>query len=80
MGLVQPGQLTAALMGQAKAMPAFTGAEPFFHAEYGTSKGRVYDSADIYGKLRPGTGMDNLKSAKTKRGGAKDAEKDAEGK
>ena len=54
--------LTATLMGQAKSMPAFTGAEPFFHAEYGTSKGRVYDSADIYGKLRSGTGK--VESAK----------------
>jgi len=40
------------LMGRSDAVPAFTGAEPFFHAEYGTSTGRVYDSADIYGRMR----------------------------
>ncbi|MBI4324517.1 MAG: hypothetical protein HY674_04565 [Chloroflexi bacterium] len=44
--------LAAALMGKPGAVPAFTGAKPFFHAEYGTSSGRVYDSADIYGKTR----------------------------
>jgi pectate lyase len=44
--------LAAALMGKPEAVPMFTGAEPFFHAEYGTSIGRVYDSADIYGKTR----------------------------
>ena len=44
--------LAAALMGKPEAVPAFTGAEPFFHAEYGNSTGRVYDSADIYGKTR----------------------------
>ena len=44
--------LAAALTGKLEAVPAFTGAEPFFHAEYGTSTGRVYDSADIYGKTR----------------------------
>ena len=44
--------LAAALMGKPEAIPAFTGAEPFFHAEYGTSTGRVYDSADIYGRTR----------------------------
>jgi pectate lyase len=44
--------LAAALLGKPAAVPAFTGAEPFFHAEYGNSTGRVYDSADIYGKLR----------------------------
>jgi len=44
--------LAAALMGRSDAVPAFTGAEPFFHAEYGTSTGRVYDSADIYGRTR----------------------------
>lgn len=44
--------LAAALMDKPEAVPAFTGAEPFFHAEYGTSTGRVYDSADIYGKTR----------------------------
>lgn len=44
--------LAVALMGKPEAVPAFTGAAPFFHAEYGTSTGRVYDSADIYGKTR----------------------------
>ena len=44
--------LAAALMGKPEAIPAFTGAQPFFHAEYGNSTGRVYDSADIYGKTR----------------------------
>lgn len=44
--------LAAAQMGKPDAVPAFTGAEPFFHAEYGNSTGRVYDSADIYGKTR----------------------------
>ena len=44
--------LAAALLGQPDAVPAFTGAQPFFHAEYGKSTGRVYDSADIYGKTR----------------------------
>ena len=44
--------LAAALLGKPEAVPAFTGAEPFFHAEYGTSTSRVYDSADIYGKTR----------------------------
>ncbi|MCW5551004.1 MAG: pectate lyase [Verrucomicrobiae bacterium] len=44
--------LAAAQMGRPDAIPAFTGAEPFFHAEYGNSTGRVYDSADIYGKTR----------------------------
>ena len=44
--------LAAALAGRPDAIPAFTGAQPFFHAEYGKSTGRVYDSADIYGKTR----------------------------
>lgn len=44
--------LAAALMGKPAAVPQFTGAKPFFHAEYGNSGGRVYDSADIYGKTR----------------------------
>jgi len=44
--------LAAALMDKPEAVPAFTGAQPFFHAEYGTSTGRVYDSADVYGKTR----------------------------
>ena len=44
--------LAAALMGSPEMIPAFTGAEPFFHAEYGNSTGRVYDSASIYEKIR----------------------------
>jgi pectate lyase len=44
--------LAAALKSQPEAVPPFTGAQPFFHAEYGTSTGRVYDSADIYGRTR----------------------------
>lgn len=44
--------LSAVLMGRIGSVPAFTGAEPFFHAEYGNSTGRIYDSADIYGKTR----------------------------
>lgn len=44
--------LAAALLGKSPVLPAFTGTEPFFHAEYGNSSGRVYDSADIYGKTR----------------------------
>lgn len=44
--------LAATLMGKPEAIPAFTGARPFFHAEYGKSNGRVYDSDDIYGKTR----------------------------
>lgn len=44
--------LVAALAGRPGAMPAFTGAQPFFHAEYGNSPGRVYDSDDIYGRTR----------------------------
>jgi hypothetical protein len=44
--------LAAVLVGKPESVPAFTGAEPFFHAEYGNSPGRVYDSADIYGKTR----------------------------
>jgi pectate lyase len=44
--------LVAALMGKPEAVPTFTGAEPFFHPEYGNSTGRVYDSADIYGRTR----------------------------
>ena len=45
--------LVAARQGRPGVVPAFTGAEPFFHAEYGAAKGRVYDSANLYGKLRP---------------------------
>jgi pectate lyase len=44
--------LAATLMGKPEVVPVFTGAQPFFHAEYGGSTGRVYDSADIYGKTR----------------------------
>jgi pectate lyase len=44
--------LAAVLLGRPEAVPDFTGAEPFFHAEYGNSTGRVYDSADIYGRTR----------------------------
>jgi len=44
--------LAAAIAGNRDRVPAFTGARPFFHAEYGDSKGRVYDSDDIYGKTR----------------------------
>lgn len=44
--------LAAALMGKAGSVPAFTGAHPFFHAEYGKSEKRVYDSIEIYGKTR----------------------------
>ena len=42
--------LAAALLGKPEAAPVFTGAQPFFHAEYGNSTGRVYDAAAIYGK------------------------------
>ncbi len=44
--------LAAAIGGQLGKLPAFTGATPFFHAEYGDSGGRIYDSADIYTKTR----------------------------
>ena len=44
--------LAAALMGKPETVPAFTGAQPFFQAEYGNSTGRVYDSANVYGKTR----------------------------
>jgi hypothetical protein len=44
--------LAAALIGKPQAVPDFTGAKPFFHAEYGTSTGRVYDLSEIYGKTR----------------------------
>ena len=45
-------QLAAATVGKPGAVPAFTGAEPFFHAEYGGSTGRVYDTAEIYDRTR----------------------------
>lgn len=54
--------LAAALMNQSEAIPAFTGAEPFFHAEYGNSAGRVYDSADIYGKTRQFQDQDHART------------------
>lgn len=44
--------LAAALIGKSGGVPAFTGARPFFHAEYGQSAQRVYDSVEIYGKTR----------------------------
>lgn len=44
--------LAGALMDDRRRLPVFTGARPFFHAEYGSSKGRVYDSSNIYGQLR----------------------------
>lgn len=44
--------LAAALLGKPEVVPVFTGAEPFFQAEYGGSASRVYDSANIYGKTR----------------------------
>ncbi|MCC6235259.1 MAG: pectate lyase [Verrucomicrobiales bacterium] len=44
--------LVATLRGRAGAVPAFTGAEPFFHAEYGSSSGRVYDTQQIYARTR----------------------------
>ena len=44
--------LAAALMGRPDAVPPFTGAQPFFQAEYGTSKGRVYDSSHTYQATR----------------------------
>lgn len=44
--------LAAALMGRVEAVPAFTGATPFFQAQYGQSKSRVYDSESIYGQTR----------------------------
>ena len=44
--------LAAALSGKSPVMPQFTGARPFFHAEYGDSKGRVYDTSHIYGKKK----------------------------
>jgi pectate lyase len=44
--------LAAALLGKPDAVPAFTGAEPFFQAEYGAKAGRVYDSDSVYRKTR----------------------------
>jgi pectate lyase len=44
--------LAAALMGKPQAVPAFTGAVPFFHAEYAGLALRSYDTSIIYGKTR----------------------------
>jgi hypothetical protein len=44
--------LAAALMGKPDAIPAFTGAVPFFQAEYGGQAIRSYDTSIIYGKTR----------------------------
>ena len=44
--------LAAALRGKSGSVPAFTGSQPFFHAEYGKSQARVYDSEEIYGRTR----------------------------
>jgi pectate lyase len=46
-------RLAAALQGKPDAVPAFTGAVPFLHAEYGGKTGREYDTAVIYRKTRP---------------------------
>ena len=40
--------LAARLQGRTGDVPAFTGARPFFHAEYGGSASRVYDTEQIY--------------------------------
>ncbi len=45
-------RLAAALLGQPQSVPAFTGAVPFFHAEYAGQASRSYDTALIYGKTR----------------------------
>lgn len=45
--------LAAVLMGKPDSVPAFTGAAPFFHAEYGGKSGRDHDSQIIYGRTRP---------------------------
>jgi len=44
--------LVAALERRPAAVPAFTGAEPFFHAGYGGSTSRVYDTQEIYARQR----------------------------
>ena len=44
--------LAAALLGKPESVPAFTGAVPFFHAEYGGQTSRSYDTSIIYGKTR----------------------------
>jgi pectate lyase len=44
--------LAAAMAGKPESVPAFTGADPFFHAEYGGRPGREYDSATIYRRTR----------------------------
>lgn len=44
--------LAAALLGQPESVPAFTGASPFFHVEYGGQASRSYDASIIYGRTR----------------------------
>ena len=44
--------LAAALLGKPQSVPAFTGAVPFFHAEYAGQALRSYDTSIIYGKTR----------------------------
>ena len=44
--------LAAALLGKPPSVPAFTGAAPFFHAEYAGQALRSYDTSIIYGKTR----------------------------
>lgn len=44
--------LAARLLDRSDALPPFTGAEPFFRAEYGNSTGRAYDSTDLYDQAR----------------------------
>jgi pectate lyase len=44
--------LAAALLGKPDSVPVFTGAVPFFHAEYGGQTSRSYDTAIIYRKTR----------------------------
>ena len=44
--------LAAAVLGKLESVPAFTGAMPFFHAEYGGQTSRSYDTSIIYGRTR----------------------------
>jgi len=44
--------LAAAHLGKLDAVPVFAGEDPFFHAEYGDKKGRVYDTQVFYHKTR----------------------------
>ena len=44
--------LAAVLVGRPDFVPAFTGATPFFHAEYAGQALRSYDTSIIYGKTR----------------------------